>query len=793
MVPRRSPLANGHSSSPTPTRTAQGRKSSPMHTSKAPPYVSEGLGDRSGAAQWVENTPVPPNDGVFPEIISQSTGTNWDEGEDDWELRTETVNGVDIHDDSPIAMIQANHVRQITHYKNLLVRAQSASSSSLHELHHKLNALQRAYTKLEHEHAQCLARRQEEETRCNLEKQVMSGLKGGLAGSVRGMGKAERVKLLGMITDACHPSDIDAQIAILEKYRRSRHDLLGRLDEKLAMKVLNMLGVEQVLNLRLVSRRYRFLSTQEALWRTFCRQLEWRDWDGEAGLAHLDDMPESGWEELYKQLWQREKNWNRGLAQHVTLLKGHTNYVTSLRLQGNVLISGSYDETIRIWHIPSLRTSSETTVPSRLVLPAKSVSCLDYYAPAGILVAGSHDVGRVHVWKKKQEGWEVIHTLSGHLHGIRAVAINKQYLVSAGADKALVVWSWQTGEKIVRFGQQTNICIGIQLIHDSIIAVTVDGIIRTFSITKREMLAQYKISDLGKSMPGLNDGMKKRLKDVGAGIGGSGMLTWFEGQGKWMTCATRETIVRLAWDEIEEQQPVILPYAQGTRDPATPSPIKGRIRMTSSTARPLPIASTPIRQRTVSTSTTLSAKKTTPLSKSASLGPASTPSPTGKMNPARSMPMSRTASSSITTRRVLTPTKAATSDDQASPPTGTLPAKSRISPLLSKPPKVLETIHAPDTEKGAVDSRRDRIVTSTRFAARKGADRHLYIGLPNHSHEQSERTKMIPVKGAWVDRAEELNVQTPEKNPMSLVLDRDKFVYGCTDGTIVVVGFDGSE
>ena len=81
--------------------------------------------------------------------------------------------------------------------------------------------------------------------------------------------------------------------------------------------------------------------------------------------------------------------------------------------------------------------------------------------------------------------------LAGHLNGIRAVALSSKNLVSAGADKALVCWDWRSGTKIVRFGQQTTVNIGVQIIRgagpeegERVISVTIDGIVRVFSISK---------------------------------------------------------------------------------------------------------------------------------------------------------------------------------------------------------------------------------------------------------------------------------------------------------------------
>lgn len=71
------------------------------------------------------------------------------------------------------------------------------------------------------------------------------------------------------------------------------------------------------------------------------------------------------------------------------------------------------------------------------------------------------------------------------------MALSSRNLVSAGADKALVCWDWRAGTKIVRFGQQTTVNIGVQLISggsseegERVVSVTIDGIVRVFSIRR---------------------------------------------------------------------------------------------------------------------------------------------------------------------------------------------------------------------------------------------------------------------------------------------------------------------
>ena len=68
--------------------------------------------------------------------------------------------------------------------------------------------------------------------------------------------------------------------------------------------------------------------------------------------------------------------------------------------------------------------------------------------------------------------------------------LSSRNLVSAGADKALVCWDWRAGNKIVRFGQQMTINIGVQLVGqdggegERVVSITIDGIVRVFLISE---------------------------------------------------------------------------------------------------------------------------------------------------------------------------------------------------------------------------------------------------------------------------------------------------------------------
>lgn len=106
--------------------------------------------------------------------------------------------------------------------------------------------------------------------------------------------------------------------------------------------------------------------------------------------------------------------------------------------------------------------------------PASPASRRSYLAAEPPLAAPlSVERRRVQVWSSVT--WQPLQTLAGHLHGIRAVALDDHHLVSAGADKALVVWDWRAGTKITRFGQQTTVNVGLQLVSEDKVRPQIDG------------------------------------------------------------------------------------------------------------------------------------------------------------------------------------------------------------------------------------------------------------------------------------------------------------------------------
>lgn len=726
----------------------------------------------------------------------------WDGDDMTLEMLTDAGDG-DVDEDfqEGLDTLMSIHTKKLLHYKRLLARAQAATAMQLHALQAEVRVLRER----ERELGNGVVTVQNDDDLCVCgarsrkggywsgyrddglddvgDVDLLRALRRDSNGefnemevrkAIRTLSRDERMRLIALILDSCMPGDIRLQILLLEKYARSTFDIIGNLAPDLTFKIFKFFSVPELLSVEAVSKKWQGMVHVPALWKVHCLRITATD------PIPLKAPPTSaGWEPLYRSLHHRESNFKNALPQSIRFLNGHTNFCTTLLLRGKRLISGSYDETIRFWDI-------ETGEMKRCLQVKKPVSCVDFLADEEVFVVGFHDVGRVHLFSSVT--FNPLQQLAGHLNGIRAVALSSKNLVSAGADKALVCWDWRAGTKIVRFGQQTTVNIGVQLISggspeegERVVSVTIDGMVRVFSIKRREMISQFKLSELGGSDPVLN----AKLHHVG--MAPNNMLQWFAAQGTQMTCATKSVIMHLQWNETEEQSNMVT--TSSTHESASNlSASMSRLRTKSSLSSSF---STPSRRTSLNVST----------------------SSVGK--PRASMRMPGTPISPF---------------NRSTTPLSPFSIRFGRAAILTAPPKLIAVVETPDVVVGAVDPRKRRVVTATRFSSRAGADRRIFMS--THRDKQAKPasedgdddsdsgstkvddphvdfdTKITTISGAWGMLADGdagngmrgllgplppkfTGLATPEKNPMSMQLSHEEVVVGCADGTIYVMSFVG--
>ncbi|KAA1071652.1 hypothetical protein PGT21_014266 [Puccinia graminis f. sp. tritici] len=472
-----------------------------------------------------------------PSVYGYNQGNNIDNDDDD--LVTQVPEQAELDEEMQAAIqavIQA-HSSQLSGLRRVLSSADHGSSMAMHLLHAEIKLLQDkiASDQLEIDSLKKTNSRLSSQISNSQTSHVPSGsIVDVLSASndadirryFRTLTPSSRLHLLHLLLEAAIPGDISSLRRYLEKIERSKRDFIGTLPDNLAVRCLLFLDLRSILNVRLVSHRWDNVVTKSGLklWRSLSLALTSHDDEP----AKPRENTSEGWFELYKGLHYREENWRKGLAQRVVVLKGHTGSIGALKLRGITLVTGSLDGSLRIWNVRTSHCLKIVKMPA----PISSLDFYGQYGPTGVIAAGGNDVGRVFLISMNGS---LLSTLSGHNKGIRTLAMNSQYLVSGGYDKALVVWNWREGTRIVKFGQQTNPCAAISLFGSTFSSVQVDGVIRCFSITNRELVSQHKVQT----------SQERGTEKIG--VGGD-VFQWFVAEARRVIIATKTKIYQLEYN-----------------------------------------------------------------------------------------------------------------------------------------------------------------------------------------------------------------------------------------------------
>ncbi|KAJ6262792.1 Beta-TrCP [Drechslerella dactyloides] len=121
----------------------------------------------------------------------------------------------------------------------------------------------------------------------------------------------------------------------------------------------------------------------------------------------------------------------------IRTLQGHGHSVRAIAAHGDTLVSGSYDNYVRVWKISTgecvHRLAGHTAKVYSVVLDHKRNRC----------ISGSMD-SCVKVWSLDNGG--LLYTLEGHTSLVGLLDLSHDYLVSAAADASLRIWDPETGQ-----------------------------------------------------------------------------------------------------------------------------------------------------------------------------------------------------------------------------------------------------------------------------------------------------------------------------------------------------------
>lgn len=298
--------------------------------------------------------------------------------------------------------------------------------------------------------------------------------------------------LQGIITQCCFPQ---LSTVSREVHEQLKIDFLAALPAELSYKILCHLDTVSLCKAAQVSRRWRNLADDDVVWHRMCEQhidrkctkCGWglpllekkklKAWTRHQHTAHpktendqsADDASEGSkkrsmvvqegpakrprmagpshsqnqldeerkfrpWKDVYRDRFKVGFNWKTGRC-NIRTFKGHENGVTCLQFDQNVLATGSYDTTIKIWNI---------------------------------------------------ETGEVLRTLRGHTSTVRTLQFDDGKLISGSFDKTIKIWNWQTGECISTLQCHTEGVLSVHFDGLTLASGSIDKTVKIFSFDTKQ-------------------------------------------------------------------------------------------------------------------------------------------------------------------------------------------------------------------------------------------------------------------------------------------------------------------
>ncbi|QPG73344.1 hypothetical protein FOA43_000654 [Brettanomyces nanus] len=287
--------------------------------------------------------------------------------------------------------------------------------------------------------------------------------------------------LQGLLTMCCFP-----QLSLIsqEVFKLIRIDFIETLPNELALKVLCYLDCQSLCSAAQVSVKWKQMADDDRVWRHMCeqhidrkcpqcgwglplmavkklrespslrkRKLEEAEQnDVLNSLKHLPPPLEKcraitekccqvkrqrrtrPWKAVYSERYKVERNWRKGIYV-IRKFEGHSDGVLCCQYDNNnLLMTGSYDKTVKIWNV---------------------------------------------------ETGKLLRTLTGHTRGVRTLAFDDQKLITGGIDGTIKVWNYRTGQCISTYTGHNEGVISVDFYDKVIISGSADSTVKVWHVDTR--------------------------------------------------------------------------------------------------------------------------------------------------------------------------------------------------------------------------------------------------------------------------------------------------------------------
>lgn len=265
---------------------------------------------------------------------------------------------------------------------------------------------------------------------------------------------SERLYALDQLIEGCEPGQVRHMMNVIEP--QFQRDFISLLPKELALYVLTFLEPRDLLRAAQTCHYWRILAEDNLLWREKCREAGLEDVQEVLGRRVATSVSSSSsssvsssspsstsppatsipWKLAFMRHHYVEMNWRCKPIREPKVLRGHEDHViTCLQFSGNRIVSGSDDNTLKVW--------SATSGRCLRTLVGHTGGVWSSQMAGSLVVSGSTD-RTLRVWDA--DTGMCLHVLYGHTSTVRCMHLCGNKVVSGSRDATLRVWDLETGE-----------------------------------------------------------------------------------------------------------------------------------------------------------------------------------------------------------------------------------------------------------------------------------------------------------------------------------------------------------
>ncbi|KAG2234842.1 quinon protein alcohol dehydrogenase-like superfamily [Thamnidium elegans] len=212
------------------------------------------------------------------------------------------------------------------------------------------------------------------------------------------------------------------------------------------------------------------------------------------------------WKDVYSERLVVERNWRTNKYNLITL-HGHSDGVMCVQFCEilKIVITGSFDKTVRVWDLETGKERLQLTGHSRCVRALQFDDAK--------LVTGAMD-NTLKIWNYNTG--QCIRTLEGHTGGVLSLHFDSRILASGSTDNTIRVWNFEAGECCTLIGH-TEWVNSVKICHEGTMLVSSsdDATIRLWDLASRTCTKVYRghVGQVQVALPSMH-GFTHRLNTI---------------------------------------------------------------------------------------------------------------------------------------------------------------------------------------------------------------------------------------------------------------------------------------